>query len=323
MKAVQICKRIRQIIDKEKKIYGEVHSVYTRALNIILENDELITVLSNGKAMSPNSILLNKKVSFCDLRLFQGLDMAISEKQIAFNNIKLNIGLTNTKDWDAAPRFSYKKATVFDILDRLKVMENLILRHGKLEGIAPILFNAGKINEDYKLFSHINAEMNQYSIFIIHRLLKFLDDVSCYQIDRINNSAKQIIGFGPGLTPSMDDFISGLMLSLIYLSHYFSLDENKVLQLNKTIVNTALNKTTRVSEEMLKFSATGETTDTNREFIIALLSDSNEKEFVNKFMNVVRFGETSGTDTLCGIYFGSRILLNEKNKEVFANGGQC
>lgn len=323
MRAIQICKRIRKTISKEKEMYGEIHSVYTRALNIVLENDELITVLSNEKAMSPNSILLNKKINFTDLGLLQGLEIAISEKQIAFNNIKFSIGLTNAKAWDSTPHFSYNKALEADIFNKLKLMENLILKHGKLEGIAPVLFNAGKINDEYKLFGNMYTEMNQYSIFIIHRLLKFLDDVSSNQIDRIHDSAKQIIGFGPGLTPSMDDLISGLMLSLVYLSHHYNLDQNKVMRLNECVAQTALNKTTRVSEEMLKLSSVGETSEANREFLISLLSNSSEREFTNKFMDVVNFGDTSGTDMLCGIYFGSKMLLNEKNKEVYANGSQC
>lgn len=320
MKAVQICKRIKKIIDIEKKITGEVHSVYCRAFNIISENNELITVLSNEKFLAPNSILLNKRADFYELGVPVGVDIIITKKEIIIDSCDINIGLTAAKDWDAAPIITYNKASEIDIFDKLKVMEKLIFEYGKLEGIAPILFNIGNLDEDYKLFSNINTKMNQYSMFIIHRLIKFLQNVSSNQIDKISDSVKQIIGFGPGLTPSMDDYISGMMLSLIYLSSYFSLDKNKILNLNKKIVSTALNKTTRVSEEMLKFSSVGESTESNREFIISILSDSSNEEFINKFMNAIKFGDTSGTDTLCGIYFGFRILLNEKNREVFVNG---
>ncbi|MTI69063.1 MAG: DUF2877 domain-containing protein [Firmicutes bacterium] len=320
MKAVQVCKNIKKNIDGKKIITGEIHSVYSRAFNIVLENNDFITILSSEKSITPNSILLNKKIDFLKLEINQGSKTYISSNSIVIDDIGICIEFNNAKEWDPSPLFSYEKASESEILHKLEILEKLIYKYGKLEGIAPVLSNVGTLNKDYKLFSNTKIEMNEYSIFIIHRLEKFLKYISNNEIDKISDATKQIIGFGPGLTPSMDDLISGLMLSLVYLIDYYDLDNMKTLNINKLIISEVLNKTTRVSEEMLKSSSIGECMKDYRNFIISLLSDSNGEELKEKFINAIKFGDTSGTDTICGIYFGFRTLLNKKNRRLFING---
>ena len=47
---------------------------------------------------------------------------------------------------------------------------------------------------------------------------------------------KKLIGFGIGLTPSMDDFISGLMVSLVYLTKCYGFETSEAYNLNSEII---------------------------------------------------------------------------------------
>lgn len=312
MKTIKICKSLEEIINDQ--ISGEIYSVYSKAINLITSDNLFFTLLSNEKPLSPNSIQLNEKIDFLYLEINKENKFFISNKNLTIND--LTIDLNSAKLIDLKPNFKYKKDKVNNIIEKLKTIEKYIYKYGKHDGIAPIIFNLN--NNKLNLYSDFKMDLNQYTIFIFNRLLNFLEVIANYRLNDINESVRKVIGFGPGLTPSVDDFISGIMISLIYLADYFNLNFEKILSLNKKILNASKNRTTRISEEMLIKSSYGETSENIRDFLIAILS-CNKFNILERFNKVINFGDTSGTDTLCGIYIGFRIFINDENRRFFEN----
>ena len=51
--------------------------------------------------------------------------------------------------------------------------------------------------------------------------------------------------------------------------------------------------------------------------------DENHRSIIKALIEVIGYGETSGTDTALGIYVGLRILTNLKYRRVWLNESLC
>ena len=186
-------------------------------------------------------------------------------------------------------------------------MEKHILNNSNL---FPSLLNT--LNQQYKVFESFSNTINndEEFAFINERFLNFMKAFT-QEEESITVLAKGIIGYGQGLTPSIDDFICGLMVSKIYLSHYFNINIDNSLRFNSLIIKDIDKRTTRVSEEMLKFSAKGYVNEDIRNLIISLISKSNTWDFERNLKKVADFGFSSGTDIISGIYTCSSLIFNQ------------
>lgn len=292
---------------KDKNLTGVVHSVFHKAVNLLIDNNHFITILSNNKPISPNSIRLFNSASFLDYGIERDMKISIHKGYILFEDLNININIDTAHSWDSNPIFSYIPEEKETFLRKLDIIGEYLLRNNTC---FPPLFNT--LNQHYdgfKSFANKSYNYDEYFHFISRIFLKFIDGFY-FKEDQISQLAKGIIGFGKGLTPSMDDFICGLMISNIYLSHYFKNSIEDALEFNTLIVKEVENRTTRVSEEMLKLSSRGKVNEDIRNLMISLISNSSLEEIKINIERVAEFGFSSGTDIISGIYACS-IIFNQ------------
>lgn len=308
MYASHICKGLYKWI-QEKEQYGEIHSVFKNTINILSEDGRFIPVISMDKPMSPNSIKLEDKIDFNDLNLKAG-EKGIFTKD-SFISEKLSISYEKAILWDKEIRLPSQRDLYKNFQLKLKIVKEFIYNEGNKDGIFNLMnYIPGGV------FPYDNIKLeNKSELFIKDRFIKFIYSFIEYDVNNINLYFKKIIGYGAGLTPSMDDFISGMMIANIYVSYFLGLDLESAYSLNYAIVKDIDNKTTLVSEEMLRVSSLGEANEDIRELMIALTGERPKEELKQILARVISFGHSSGTDILCGIYIASSILM-EKYKDV-------
>ena len=78
------------------------------------------------------------------------------------------------------------------------------------------------------------------ALFIKDRVVGFVKALIDADFERCVDISKEIIGFGPGLTPAMDDFICGLMICITYMANYYGIDADRVRFLNQRIAVTLI-----------------------------------------------------------------------------------
>ena len=132
-------------------------------------------------------------------------------------------------------------------------------------------------------------------------------------IEAVKNSAREIIGLGPGLTPSCDDFLAGLLLSINTAGRSIFRSEPETIKffekLSDEISALAKDKTTIYSQSLLNEAALGHGPVNAFDLIISIVTKGPEgiNEPARKLLEA---GETSGADIAIGVYYGIRFLCS-------------
>ena len=289
---------------------GLVHSVFHNAFNVITSDNEFITFLNFNKPMAPYTIRVSDTISFLNLGIESSMTINFYHNYIKLERLGIDIFIDKASKWDGNPIFAYPRDDVESIFEKLELMKDFLIHSEKREGILSLLTT---LNDKYCGFQLLptNQTLDKGIIFIKERFSDFIESYIGECKANIGDRVKDVVGFGPGLTPSMDDFINGLMISRIYLFDYLNKDIVDCLAFNQLMIEKIEGKTTRVSEEMLKTSSKGEVNQDIRDLMLSLLSYSNIDDYNLLLKRVADFGETSGTDIISGIYIGSIIQFNQ------------
>lgn len=306
MIAESICEELKRKINNNN-LTGIIHSIFQNAVNIVTKDDNFITLLTIDKPMAPHAIRLFDVKSFLDYELDKETKISFHNEYIWLNALNTKITFDKSYLWDPSPIFIYTKEKEEYILTKLSIMEKYLLNS---ESVLPSLFKTLSLQYNcFESFFNKTYTDNNFD-FLNDRFLRFMK-AFVYEEETITDMSKDIIGYGQGLTPSIDDFICGLMVSKIYLSHYFHRNIDKSSRFNSLIIKDIDGRTTRVSEEMLKFSAKGYVNEDIRNLIISLISNSSIEDFNINLKKVAAFGFSSGIDIISGIYTCSRLLFSQ------------
>lgn len=324
MKALYICETLMKAIAGKKILSGRVHSIFDNACNIETEH-EFITLLSKDKCIAPMSVIVdnNQQVNFKKLGITQNMNFDLSINSICCSQRNMFISLEDVQIWFPGFTAEYSSCLEHELIQNVKTLGRGLDTFGKLYGIGPII---GMLNDelpDLELTDLQAAPSHKNFEFMKYRFLNFIQGVLKADIGIIAQAAENIIGFGSGLTPAMDDFICGMMIALIYLGNYYRLDLSNIYKFNSVLISKSLNKTTRVSSEMLKHSAKGFTIQAVKELMLGILNSHIEKAIINSLIKTVDIGETSGSDIAQGIYVGCKIMTNLKYRGEWLNVFMC
>lgn len=282
-----------------KDFKGVVHSVFESSFNILDDQQQLITVLNAGKPMSPNAVKIDGSVSFKNLNIKTNQNVYFSKTRICIEELDLIFTCSGPKPWNKQPNLSFCKDKEQNIRSKFRKMENTI-HNGNKDGIYPLIQSV--------LWYH-GGIIGYREAFIKDRFISFIEAYIHEDMDQLPSRVRDIIGYGVGLTPSMDDFISGMMIARIYFHYYLDLKMKDAYQLNRAIVEKVKRRTTIISEAMLQHASMGMANEYIRDMMVSFLGKSSINVFIRDLKRVVCIGETSGTDLLLGIYIGGCIMM--------------
>lgn len=150
--------------------------------------------------------------------------------------------------------------------------------------------------------------LNLYSAYILNDLSLFLRALKVNDLDRAGELTGRLVGFGPGLTPSCDDFLSAILLSLFYEA-----DPGRHPGLDRfleTVCLTAQKRTNLVSSQMLCHAARGYAAVSHLEVLEALFRGDLDA-MPQLISNLLAYGASSGADFLLGLYCAGVLMPPE------------
>ena len=287
MKVIKVSRFVYDLLTNNESITVHVHSIYNSTCNLESEHYGLISLLTENKEMNPVSIML-------DTRLFPRC-LSLGDK-IELSRIQFHDSYHQNTG-----------CTLFINLDDVEIFESNLPNHQNNFLISTVMFaDFLCFNEKemgiYSLFcsndnTALTSQASYYSSFMSEYIQPYLNQF-INDLKSKNNAIdlKHIIGFGSGLTPSMDDVLVGLMSFLKYTKHeYFDIISKACLP--------HVNRTTDISKEMLLLA----TKKQFNEGVVNIYNSTNNKSlFMKNLTHLLKYGHSSGHDTLCGIYFGMR-----------------
>ena len=146
------------------------------------------------------------------------------------------------------------------------------------------------------------------------RSVAALNEIACWLTSRSQKTppaAQQLLGLGPGLTPSGDDCLGGIMIALNATGK--NRQAEQLWQLLNTSAHTA---TSCISYAHLCCAAAGAGSLPLHNLLNALYAASNEQALAQTLPDVLALGHSSGWDALSGIILVcTRISINQCRSE--------
>jgi hypothetical protein len=272
---------------------GFVHSTFSRTFNIkCFENGDLYTIACNRLDNGPNTLIVD--IDNMKPMKIETNDRVFVEENLLYIGDQLTISIDRAGKWESV--LSTYPCNV-DILKR-----NLI----KMKDIINIHGVGGGMKKNIITLNPFEAEVSN---MLENRTLLLLNELLNGRISSALPHAVSLIGLGPGLTPSGDDFLTGLFTifnmknSPFYPYRLFCED---VLKKAKTLTND-------ISYMTLKKAAFGKV----RESIISLLNSllvEDDEDLILSLNKLLNIGSSSGTDIAFGIVFGMEATIRAGGK---------
>ncbi|MHC1759826.1 MAG: DUF2877 domain-containing protein [Negativicutes bacterium] len=198
--------------------------------------------------------------------------------------------------------------------------------------------NMGKIQHNLRLLKHhvvLRAPVEGLGR-LLHghpsetKLLLHQVDVACvflFQALRqgdgqsLLGACSRLIGLGPGLTPSGDDFLSGIMLALHWGKQAMAFEVDVCQQVDwQAVIDASKERTNLISHTQMFYASQGQANEVLTKLLSSLFGSANEETVQNDIEKVLAIGSTSGSDILAGIGKGLEFLLTGEIEGIHDEG---
>lgn len=259
------------------RLSGTVHSVFERVVNVADERGELFTLASRDLDNAPNTIVVDAAglgmtgIATGDHAVVAGAELWIGPRVIL---------LDEAAGWDG-PLPAYPQ-TDFTLRDNLRIVASRVDRRRDADG------------------GFIGAAMAALE----QRAALLAEALASNDLIAAREHGRALIGLGPGLTPSGDDFLVGLFAVL-------NIDGSPCHAMRSVcpdIIAGAELATNAISLAALTEAARGRV----RESIVTLMTQllyGTRESLIPALDRVLAIGSTSGTDIVAGIVSGFELNL--------------
>ncbi|MCY4382534.1 MAG: DUF2877 domain-containing protein [Nitrospinae bacterium] len=217
---------------------------------------------------------------------------------------RMKIDISSPMDWEPEPLPIGWDLKIFQ--QNLPFLIEYIAETGPREGLAPLIEHivSGEEISNEDAFQTISWEgISDFRNWLSHSLNQGGN------LDFPAN-ALQLVGLGPGLTPSGDDFWCGVMIALHALGH-FEIPE----KIAGAVLCHAKERTNRISCAHMECAARGQGAQALHETVAAMgVADEARLRSVLRALN--KIGHTSGWDSLAGVVCVLESVASWKGRPV-------
>jgi len=282
---------------------GEVHSVFERTFNILI-NSELVGVAQSDVPRSPINMVTDipPAQSMPSFGVERGMRVRKVGEVVLVGEV-LGISLEGAELWRP-------KTRVEGCLSPELIRRNLglVMQHAvgkaKREGLGQLLPHVDQIAVGGE--PRISG-LNVVAEAVLPRLVDLVSAVGSGDVEKVEAAARKLIGLGPGLSPSADDALAGFTAALWWVSHSLGKSIDRVEVINATIADCT-DATTLLSQQLLKTAARGEMNERVEALLESILAGP-AKAIEARVEGVLEIGETSGVDMMVGLLLGIWVGL--------------
>jgi hypothetical protein len=287
---------------------GTVHGAFDGAINVLL-NGGLVSLVPEAVEKGPLNITLRLPVGSSKM---SSLGVRPGEK-VSVRGLTLELGshhrvlFGSARIYSPIRKFALPMLEEKEIAANLEVMKRTALLFGNLSGLGDLLALVRPRAAKAKA-----GDLNIFASAAISRIIRLEQAFRSEEKNELTHAVSELIGLGPGLTPSSDDMLAGLvLLCTLYVEN--SGCAQRASQLTAEVIAAeAPGRTTILSEEYLRQAASGRGNEPVMRLCAALLTGRRES-VERETRRVLTIGETSGTDTVLGIVLGTMLCLGKRS----------
>ena len=209
------------------------------------------------------------------------------------------------------------RASNDEVARRLWALIDSVSADAPAEGLAPLIGHLGQL-----AYGEVPgpAEVDIVPRLAMPHVTLLAEGVVHGNVDAMDQAVRGLIGLGPGLTPSGDDMLGGLMVALRTALGPVSRNEGPlpgfsqssrvpiVSELSQSIIRHTT-RTNRISAALLEQAALGVGSAAQHQVVRCLLEFMPATGLETAVAKLVRWGHTSGWDSFTGILFGTILAL--------------
>ena len=144
-----------------------------------------------------------------------------------------------------------------------------------------------------------------------------------FNMAEVARKGRELIGLGPGLTPSGDDFLGGLLFAAHSLKTAYPQDANWEEEPVMDLINWASTQTHPISRAILSDHAFGHGPKPLHDVVVSLLKGQDPDRTFEGAKRLIEIGDTSGWDILAGMLTGMLLVEGKREEKVKdTNGGK-
>lgn len=260
---------------KNKKSLGEVTNVFSKTLNIKMDDGEIL-VITCGSLCSPVNVNISfeNSISFKEL-VKHGSKLSVNDRRLLIESLAISFeGSKEYRNQLEEPRIESLRRFV-DKIGQLTLALNMLAREGCL------------INPDH-------TTKNLLTDFLEGLELIKNELGTAKNVDKLSSMLKSMCGIGPGFTPAGDDFVMGYLSMHNYLS--------KISGLNRIELeyDELRRRTTWISTKMIQCSQRS-LHDEVVELALNSVARGDVSSYISALIELGPRGHTSGIDLATGM----------------------
>jgi hypothetical protein len=297
-----------------------VHSVFEQALNFVDAEGVILTLVGPGGRNGPATLVLSP-LPLVGWPRFMDLKAGILAELDPLGRLVIGrdlvVDLSRAKLW--------RRPTLEAGFDAQRLQRNHTRAAGLAfelrgrDGLGPLLPHWHRLL--YEPNANPPRGLGPLPRLAWGALAALLQAWQAGQAEAVGRAASQLVGLGPGQTPSGDDLLAGLMvaderLHTLKRAHSCASDDRAHSRalLRTACLQAARGRTTDLGLARLRFAAEGDL-DERSELVIAALIMGDSAEVEAATGELLGYGHSSGLDTLLGLLLGLAINQSPPQEE--------
>jgi len=288
----------------EREGEGVVIGVFDWAINILF-HEQLISLVAGSVERGPLNIVLRLPI---DARQMSSLGVRAGDKvTMKTGRMKLCerywVSFRSAEIYSPVTTFSRPVLSRREIESNIEVARKSASEFGKMAGLGELL----SVFHTNAAVETVHAKnLNIFASSALLRLVRLVQAIQPLKEAELRVAVRELIGLGPGLTPSSDDMLAALVLLLLLYSENTGEAVQESRLIAGAISREVKNRTTILSEEYLVQAALGRGNESVTRLCEAMLTEGIDSVCLET-RRVLAIGETSGTDAVLGIVLGAML----------------
>ena len=177
------------------------------------------------------------------------------------------------------------------LLEGLQSLRNLVNKSTNRDGLIPLLLSRPDKGV-YETYQKTLIKIAWHAVQDLNAWLRNMSGVNAHLLYEFpDHAVKSLIGLGPGLTPSGDDLLGGMLIALN------STGQTEITEIIWSSIVGIISGTNEISQAHLKAAAQGMGAEVLHQLIVSLISGKSLDNLIQRLNNV---GHSSGWDAVVG-----------------------